>query len=201
MKKTLLTICLIFLAAFTAEAQCISYSQAIKNGTAPYKTTTLTVNDSLVYELEYVRDQANYRDFPFHCYGHLELKEKDFSDACREYIKDYAVTTIAHMYIIGDGRDICNGETVSSNDIKGVLLYYVAQDGYLTLDHINFETGEKTSRKVHDATSSVSIYCIFGLQKPQDNALIIGLFNKDFNTEYRAIKKRNDLLYLEANRE
>ncbi len=201
MKKTLFTICIIFLAAFTAKAQCITYSQAIKNGTQPYKTTTLTVNDSLVYELEYVRDQDGYRDFPFHCYGHLELEEKDFSDVCREYIKDYAVDSVGHIYLIGDGRDICNGETVSSSDIKGVLLYYVAPDGYLTLDHINFETGEKTSRKVHNATSSVTTYCIFEQQKPQENALVIALYNKDFNPKFKTIKRRNDLLYLEANRQ
>lgn len=206
MKKILLIFCLTFLTAYTATAQkprrwCPVNSPRVKVSTG--KTTTLNLHNTRSYELDYVQDRANNSYYPFYCYGNLEAEMGEFNNICEEFITGYKVVSVMQLYLLGDGRDICYGETVSSSDIKGAVIYYIALDGYRTLDYINFETGEKTSRKVSNFNSPMSLYYAFEVQQLQDNPLIIEIKNKDFNLYNRGLintKRRKGLDYRQANR-
>ncbi len=206
MKKILLVFCLTFLATHATVAQkprkwCPVNGPKVQISTG--KTTTLNLNNTQSYKLDYVQDRAYNNSYPFYCYGNLDAEMSDFNSICEEFIRGYKVVSVMQLYLLGDGRDICYGETVSSSDVKGAVVYYIALDGSQMIDHINFETGEKTSQKVRNFNLPMATYYAFEVQRLQNNTLIIEIKNKDFNVYNRGLinnKGRNGLGYRQANR-
>jgi hypothetical protein len=199
MNKLLTLFLLLALCSCSKEPACRPYLEAVKDSSVTHKTTIVNFNDSLSYELDYVRDQM-YREKTFYCFGYLELNRKKFQEVAAASIKGYNPSSVIKINFIGKGKNMCRGDKIDLADIQAILVYYLDNDKYLNLDYTDFTTGVKESHKVSGSYSSVSRYYIFEKSKMKDKPFTVTLRYKYFKDDgtMRLISKSDDEVYTES---
>jgi len=180
------------------EPKCRPYLDAVRDGTIPRKTTTVTLTDSLKYELDYVRDQ-DYKDYPHFCYGHLELNKTDFTTALAAVTKKYNADSTHHFYMLAQGADLCNNAPLKADQIKYLQVHYIDKYNNGWLDFINLSNDKTTSYR-DSGYASVAIYLLMKKSGITNLPSTTEFRNKDFDRlKIKRVKPKDDPLYRLAN--
>lgn len=196
MKKVFFVLILATLFSCKKESTCRSYSDAIKQGDVERKTTVLNVNDSLSFELNYVRDQLYKEKMPF-CYGRLELENDAFGKIISVIAPQYSSKKVVAVTLCGEGVNICNSEVYNLDDIKSYLVYYIDVGGNVFLDFYNKNTGVVETYPVSNVYATVKMYFLMERSGIVNYPSSIDIVNTSVKGEnFKFINKLNDTLYL-----
>jgi len=192
-------LCLQLISCQEKKSSCTPYLDLVKDGKKERKTTSVSLSDSTKYELDYVRDQ-NYKDYPTFCYGHLEISERNFTNALKSITDKHRSDNTYMFYTICQDSDICRGEVLEYKDIKALLVNYTDKDNNAYFDFIDLKTNKT---ETHRDSGFASVYIYFLMKKSGVTHLpsIIEFRNKDFNLKsVKPLDRRKDPLYKLANR-
>jgi hypothetical protein len=197
MRKILLLIIIIVFASCN-KSKCRPYLDAVRDGSIPRKTTTLTLSDNLIYELDYVRDQL-YNEERFFCFGYLEQDYATFNKAADVILAGNNYKNVHTIDLLCDGADICHDKPANASNIKGLLVQYADEENRAWMDHINLITGEKKSYRDSGGYASIKMYLLMEKSGLGQHPSCIELRNKDRDMRKLSIISRwDDKLYLEA---
>lgn len=179
-----------------------SYKEAIQRGEIKdYKTSFIRINDSLNFKLDYVRHQLYKEKEPF-CYGNMELNKERFSVLCNAVAPHYNSANVRILDLLCANKDLCEGEALEFQNIKGYLIYYINDEKRLSLDYVNLITSEKETYPVSDAYATVKRHFLFERSGIELKPSIVELKNMGFNfqpDDILMIKKSEDKLYKKIN--
>lgn len=191
-----------FLFSFFCEAQtCRSYKEAIADGSVPFKTTTLKFDSGLQFELDYVRDQENYRQYPYHCFGYADLPVSTIKKALSTHLNTYNTEDIVCVQLYCKGAAICDNEPITDSNIEHIQVCYVDENGNAVTDYINLAQNTTEHYKISSLYASASIYYLFDVANITNNPSIIRFQNIDFDKSRKInyIKQKDDHYFMKAN--
>lgn len=179
-----------------------SYKEAVQRGEIKdYKTSSILINDSLNFKLDYVRDQL-YKEKDSFCFGNLELDGEQFSIISKTLSSQYDPANVRIINILCEDKDLCKGEAIELQNIKGYLIYYINKDKKVFLDYVNLLTGDKETYPVSDSYATVKMYFLMKRSGIKKNPSCIDIKNRGFtykSEDILMIKKSEDTLYKRIN--
>ena len=202
MKNLLLLLSALLITVGCAKSEpaskCRPYSEAVKDGTIARRTTSVTLSDSITYELDYVRDQ-DYKDYPHFCFGFKELNDKDFRTALSTVTKKYDADNCSRFYMLAEGANICNKAILKKEQIKYLLVHYKDKDNYGWFDFVNL-SNNKTESYRDSGYASVSIYFLMKRTGITEFPSTTEFRNIAFDfTNVKRLDRKDDPLYRLAN--
>lgn len=157
---------------------CAPYSQGVGSDSISRKTARLCLSDSLQYRLDYVRGQSGYRGEPAFCYGRLEMDSAAFSMVIRKIIGNYSPNRVIKIELLGEGKEICDGETITRDNFTSCLVYYIDRSNYACMDYIRLNDHYTEKHRISNSYASVSIFYLFHKSLISNNPSIVALLNK-----------------------
>jgi hypothetical protein len=198
MKHIYLIVLFFLLIACNKKSACMPYGETIKKGLRERKTTNFAINDSLIYELDYVR-YSNYNHKIPYCYGHLELKQSNFQKTVMNIIEGYDLSKVFMVKLLCNNKNICNNEQLTVTDIKSFIVYYLDEKNNALIDYTDTTKNIKETYPISNHSSAVSSYFLFKRSEIKDQPSLVCIQNSEFNIHKAVlIDEDEDTLYKKA---